>query len=119
MFDRLGFPGPLLDADPPIEARTEPEARTEMDAPSSIKLSIARASAPTDFTVACVAADALLERTGPAKDVAAEEADIADLNDAADIWREGPGGCLQSRDAADLRTSRGITTGVSSSESCA
>ena len=85
VFDRLGFPAPLLDADPPMEARTEPEARTETDAPSSIKVSIARAKAPTDFAVPCVVADALLERTEPARDDVAEEADIADLSDEAEI----------------------------------
>jgi hypothetical protein len=82
VFDRLGFPRPLPDADPPIEARTEPEARTETDAPSSIRVSIARSKAPTDF---CVAIDALLLRTEPAKDVAAEREDIADRNDVADV----------------------------------
>ena len=83
VFDRLGLPGLLLGA-APMEARTEPEARTETDAPSSISVSIARAKAPADLAVVCVAADVLLECNTPAKDVA-EEADAADFSDAAEI----------------------------------
>lgn len=84
VFDRFGFPWPLPGADPSIEARTEPEARTETDAPSSIKVSIARSKAPVDFVVLCVAADALLVRAGPTKD-GAERAETVDRNDVADV----------------------------------
>ena len=81
VFDRLGFP-PLPFADPPMEARTEPDARTETDAPSSISVSIARSKAPSDL---CVAADALLLRAELATEVATEREEVVDRNDGADI----------------------------------
>lgn len=97
VFDRLGFPEPLPGVG--MEARTEPEARTETDAPSSIKVSMARSKAPADLIVLCVAADALLERGVPVKVVANEREEIVESNDAAEVWREGPVRCLSSDDA--------------------
>lgn len=66
VFDRLGFPDAPLPEGPASEASTEPEARTDTDAPSSISVSIARSNAPPDRVVVWVADEALRARLGPA-----------------------------------------------------
>jgi hypothetical protein len=86
VFDRLGFPEARLPEGPAIEASTEPEARTETDAPSSISVSIARSNAPLDRVVVWVAAEALRVRLGLASIVRETDAVGAD---EAEAFRDG------------------------------
>lgn len=126
VFDRFGFPDPPREFEgPAIEARTDPEASTDIDAPSSISVSMARSSAPPDLAVLCVEEELQRVRTP----MAVECADAADLVDAVDSLRAGiedrlgPGEdivgnltLLVSIFILDLRRFKGITTGVSSSD---
>lgn len=82
----MGFPEARLPEGPAIEASTEPEARIETDAPSSISVSIARSNAPADRVVVWVVAEALRVRLAPASMVREVEAVGAD---EAEAFRDG------------------------------